>query len=185
MFITAFPRYHFPSLTPKIICPKPPATPRHTHTPLQPTQPSAPCTSSLSSSSQSAGMEKKGPLTHAEGGKWCGVEGWWGSQCSWSLIVWLVCTSFSSWAFRSHRGEEREEISDGTSPPCGLVCVGLKNLLIVTAAFFLRKMRRLRDFPDLSVPINQRAWHLFAWIGFATLPILLKIYPHIFSRHFL
>lgn len=31
MFITAFPRYHFPSLTPKIICPKPPATPRHTH----------------------------------------------------------------------------------------------------------------------------------------------------------
>lgn len=44
-----------------------------------------------------------------------------GSRSSWSLIVWLVRTGFSSRALSSQRGEESEEISDGTSPPCGLL----------------------------------------------------------------
>lgn len=44
-----------------------------------------------------------------------------GSRCSWSLIVWLLRTGFSSRVLSSRRGEEREEISDGTSPPCGLL----------------------------------------------------------------
>lgn len=43
-----------------------------------------------------------------------------GSQCSWSLIVWRVHTGYSYRVLSSQRGTEREEISDSTSPPCGL-----------------------------------------------------------------
>lgn len=61
-----------------------------------------------------------------------------GSQCSWSLIVWLVYTGYSSRVLSSQRGKKREEISDGTSPPCGLQRDN--NLCIVETKASIHKM---------------------------------------------
>lgn len=103
------PLYHFPSSTPKLLCPSFTSTP-----PL-----------SLSSCSQLAWRRRalwlmwRGEMMRVGGG---------GSRCSWSLIVWLVGSGFPSRVLSSRRGERWEEISDGTSPPCGLLTGRLLSL---------------------------------------------------------
>lgn len=117
------PLYHFHSFTPKKLPPPPHYNPP---SPLPPAL--------LSFLLQSAGMEKKGPLTHVEGGKWCGVGG---SRCSWSLIVWLVHSGFSSRVSSSQRGEEREKrfLTAHLHHVDWCVLVQNKASLIVTAVF--------------------------------------------------
>lgn len=139
---------------------------------LQPTQPSAPCSPLFPPAVSWHGEE--GPFDSCGGGKWCGVGG---SRCSWSLIVWLVHSGFSSRVSSSQRGEEREKrfLTAHLHHVDWCVLVQNKASLIVTAVF--QGGRETFEGSFRSIPLNQCAGHLF---GFARLLSLLKMYHHIF-----